>query len=162
MPLSCIVQLLGEAEPPGVLAMPPVDDITKRVHAFLRVVVEPDPAPRLAIDPGYLFTGAQVFDRFRSLGPSNSVRDAAAIAAAIEPEYQAGFLRSSAMYIRINAKRAMGAHQASIAPLKKVEAGPPHERPISKDPEVLVALIGSCVHRGRGMDHGVGGRLAFA
>ena len=58
---------------------------------------------------------------------------------------------------RIDAKRAMGAHQARAAPLEEVEAGPPHQRPIAKDPEVLVALIGSCVHRGRGMDHGVGG-----
>ena len=99
MTLSGIVQLLCEAEPPGILAMASVDDITQRRHAFLRVVVEPDSAPCLPIDPGYLFTRAQVFDRFRPLGQSNSVRDTAAITAAIEAEYQAGFLRSSAMHI---------------------------------------------------------------
>ena len=99
MTLSSVMQLLGSAQPSGVLAMPLVNDITEGMHAFLRIVVEPDSAPCLPIDPGYLLTRAQVFDRFRSLGQSNSVGDTAAITAAIEAEYQAGFLRSSAMYI---------------------------------------------------------------
>ena len=60
--LARIVQLLCEAQSPGILAMAAVDDIAKRMHAFLRVVVEPDPAPGLAIDPSDLFAGAQVFD----------------------------------------------------------------------------------------------------
>jgi len=98
MTLSRIMQLLCETEPPGILAMPPIDDITKRVHAFLRIIVEPDPAPCFQVDAGYLFAGAQIFDRCRSFYRCNSVRDAKAIAAAIEPEYQAGFLWSSTMY----------------------------------------------------------------
>ena len=48
--LSRIVQSLSEAEPPGILPVAPVNHIAKRVHAFLRVVVEPNPAPGLAID----------------------------------------------------------------------------------------------------------------
>ena len=149
MTLSRVVQLFREAQPSGVLAMSPIDDITERMYAFLRVVVEPNPSPSLAIDPGYLFAGAQVLDCLRAPGRGHLVSDAAAVAAAIQSEHQAGSLRSSAMHKRVDAQRAMGAHKACAAPLKEVESGPPHEGPIGEDPQVLVALIGSCVHRGR-------------
>ena len=147
--LSREVQLFREAQPSSVLAMSPIDDITQRMHAFLRVVVEPNPPPSLTIDLGYLFAGAQVFDCFRAPGRGHPVSDAAAVAAAIQSEHQAWSLRSSAMHERIDAQRAMGAHKACAAPLKEVKSGPPHQRSIGEDPEVLVALIGSCVHRGR-------------
>lgn len=52
--LPGIMQLLGEAELPSVLTMAAVDNIAKRVHAFLRIVVKPNPAPSLAIDAGDL------------------------------------------------------------------------------------------------------------
>ena len=150
MTLSRIVQLFREAQPSGVLAMSPIDDITQRMHAFLRVVVEPNPPPSLTIDLGYLFAGAQVFDCFRAPGRGHPVSDAAAVAAAIQSEHQAWSLRSSAMHERIDAQRAMGAHKACAAPLKEVESGPPHQRPIGEDPQVLVALIGACLHRNGG------------
>lgn len=149
MTLSRVVQLFREAQPSSVLAMSPIDDITQRMRAFLRVVVEPNPPPSLTIDPSYLFAGAQVLDCFRAPGRGHSVSDAAAVAAAIQSEHQAGFLRSSAMHERVDAQRTMGAHKACAAPLKEVESGSPHQGPIGEDPEVLVALIGSCVHRGR-------------
>lgn len=56
------MQLLGMAQSPGILAVASIDHIAKRVHTLLRVVVEPNPAPRLSINPGYLFAGTQVFD----------------------------------------------------------------------------------------------------
>ena len=149
MTLSRVVQLFREAQPSSVLAMSPIDDITQRMHAFLRAVVEPNPPPSLTIDPGYLFAGAQVLDRLRAPGRGHLVSDAAAVAAAIQSKHQAGSLRSSAMHERIDAQRAMGAHKARAAPLKEVKSGPPHQRSVGEDPEVLVALIGSCVHRGR-------------
>ena len=68
MTLSRVVQLFREAQPSSVLAMSPIDDITQRMHAFLRAVVEPNPPPSLTIDPGYLFAGAQVLDCFASAG----------------------------------------------------------------------------------------------
>jgi len=98
MTLSRVMQLFRETEPPGILAMPPIDDITERMHALLRIVVEPDPAPCFQIDAGYLFTGTQVLDRRGTFCRCNSVRDAKAIAAAIKSEYKTGFLRSSAMH----------------------------------------------------------------
>ena len=99
MTLSSVMQLLGGAQPSGVLAMPLVNDITEGMHAFLRIVVEPNATPGFTIDQGYLFTSTQVFDCFRAFCRRHTVGDTAAITAVIEAEYQAGFLRSSAMYI---------------------------------------------------------------
>src|SRR4029077_3326497 len=132
---SRAVQFFREAQPSRVLAMSPIDDITQRMHAFLRVVVEPNPPPSLTIDPGYLFAGAQVLDCLRAPGRGHWVSDAAALPAAIQSEHQAGSLRSSAMHKRVDAQRAMGAHKACAAPLKEVESGPPHEGPIGEDPQ---------------------------
>src|SRR5690348_11205724 len=109
MTLSRVMQLLGDAQPSGVLAMPPVNDITEGMHAFLRIVVEPNATPGFTIDTGYLFASAQVFNRFRALCRRHTVGDTAAIAAAIQTEDQAGLFWSSAMHERVHAKRAMGA-----------------------------------------------------
>src|SRR5260221_7976210 len=146
--LACVVQLLREGQPSGVLAMASVDDITKRMNAFFRIVVEPDPPPSLAINPSDLFAAAQIVDRFASAGRRHPVGYSTAIAAAIKPEYQAGLLRGSTMHKRINAERAMGPHEPCVAALEKIEARPPHERAVGENPEVLVDLIGTCVHRG--------------
>ena len=146
--LAGVVQLLCEAEPPGILAVAPVDNITKRVHAFLWVVIEPNPAPSLTIDQGDLFAGAQIFDCFSSFGRRHPVGDTTAISTPVEAEYQARFRRSSAVHERVDTKCAVCAHQACIAAFEKGEARPPHQRAIGEDPEVLVALIGACVHRG--------------
>src|SRR5215510_12256419 len=137
MALSSIVQLLREAQPSGVLAVTPIDDITKCMNTFLRIVIEPNPTPRFAIDPGDLFTSAQVLDCFRAFCRRYTVGDTVAIAAAIEAEDQAGLFRSSTVHERIYAEGTMGSDEACIAPLKKIEAGAPHQGPIGEDPEVL-------------------------
>lgn len=55
MTLSHIVELLSKTEAAGILAVTAVDDVAKRMHALLRIVFEPDPAPGLAVDEGDLF-----------------------------------------------------------------------------------------------------------
>src|SRR4029077_1059748 len=95
MTLSGVMQLLRERQPSGVLAMASIDDITKRMHTFFRVVVEPDPPPSLAIDQSNLLAAAQIFDRFVSACRRHPVGNSTAIAAPIKPEYQTGFLRGS-------------------------------------------------------------------
>jgi len=125
--LPHIVELLGKAKASGILTMTTVDDVAKGVHALLRVILEPDPAPGLAIDEGHLFAAAQVFDRFRSFGGCYPVGDTATIAAAIQPEDQTGLFRLSAMHERVHAQSAVGTHQTCIAPLKEIEAGSPHQ-----------------------------------
>ena len=83
--LSDIVQLLGETELSRILTVATVDNIAKRVHALLRIVIEPDPAPGLAIHSCDLFAGAEIFDCFRPPIRGHPISDAATIAAAVNP-----------------------------------------------------------------------------
>jgi len=61
--LAGIMQLVGETQPSGILAMAAIDDVTKRMQALLRIIVDPNPAPGLAIDAGDLLPASQVIDR---------------------------------------------------------------------------------------------------
>ena len=83
--LSYIVQLLGETELSRILTAATVHNIAKRVHALLRIVIEPDPAPGLAIHPCDLFAGAEIFDCFRPPIRGHPISDSATIAAAVKP-----------------------------------------------------------------------------
>ena len=60
MALAHMMQLLVEREPAGILLVAAVDHVAERLHALLRVVVEPHRAPGLAIDHGDLLALAQV------------------------------------------------------------------------------------------------------
>lgn len=120
------------------------------MHALLRIIIEPDPPPRLTVDARDLFAATQVFDGLRPLARCNPIGDAAAVSSAVKTEHQSRLCRRPAMHKRIDAKRTMRADQARISPFEKIEPGPPHQRPIGEDPQVLVALIGACLHRNGG------------
>ena len=120
------------------------------MHALLRIIIEPDPAPRLTIDERDLFAAAQILDGLRPLARCYAIGNAAAVSSAVKTEHQSRLCRRPAMHKRIDAKRTMRADQARISPFEKIEPGPPHQRPIGEDPQVLVALIGACLHRNGG------------
>src|SRR5262245_3428163 len=119
------------------------------MHALLRIIIEPDPAPGLTVNERDLLAAAQVFDCLHPLTRCDPICDAAAVSSAVETEYQAGFCRRSAMHKRIDAKRPMCPDETCISPLEKIKPRPPHQRTVGEDPQVLVALIGGCIHRGR-------------
>ena len=76
----------------------------------------------------------------------NAVGDAAAIAAAVEAEHQAGLLRRAAMHEGIDAERAVGADQPGVAALEEVEARPPHQRSVGEDPKISPSLRDCLMH----------------
>ena len=120
------------------------------MHALLRIIIEPGPAPRLTVDERDLFAAAQIRHGLRPLARGNPIGNAAAVSSAVKTEHQSRLCRRPAMHKRIDAKRTMRADQARISPFEKIEPGPPHQRPIGEDPQVLVALIGACLHRNGG------------
>ena len=120
------------------------------MHTLLRIIIEPDPPPSLTVDARDLFAATQVFDGLRPLARCNPIGNAAAVSSAVKTEHQSRLCRRPAMHKRIDAKRTMRADQARISPFEKIEPGPPHQRPIGEDPQVLVALIGACLHRNGG------------
>lgn len=118
------------------------------MHALLRIVIEPDPAPGLPIDERDLLAATQIVEGLRPLSSCDPVGNAAAVSSAIKAEHEPGLCRRPAMHKRIDAECAMRPDQARISPFEKIEPGPPHERAVGEDPKVIVALIGACIHRG--------------
>src|SRR6476646_856797 len=148
MALASIMQLLGQTEPAGILAVTAVDDITKRVHTFLRIVIDPYSAPGLTINERDLFTAAQILDCFCAFACRDAVGDPAAIAAAIETEHQSRFCGGSSVHERVDTKRTMRSHKTCVTALQKVKAWPPHQRTVGENPELFAGLIGMDIHRG--------------
>src|SRR4029077_14427204 len=91
-PLLSIVQAVLDREPPGILHVTAVDDVSERPHLAARRVLELDPRHRLDIDAGDLLAVAQIGDGFFALCGSDAESDAAAHAAAVEAQNQAGLL----------------------------------------------------------------------
>ena len=118
------------------------------MHALLLIIIEPDPSPRLTVDERDLLAAAQVIDRLRPLMRRDPVCNAAAVSSAVKTEYQARLCRRSAMHKRIDAKRPMRPDETGISALDKIKPRPPHQRTVGEDPQILVALIGACIHRG--------------
>ena len=77
--------------------MAAVDDVAERPHLPARLVLELDPPHRLQIDAGDLLAAAQIGDGLVALCGGDAEGDAAAHAAAVEPQHQAGLLRRAAM-----------------------------------------------------------------
>src|ERR1044072_5539434 len=103
------------------------------MHALLRIFIEPDPSPCLAVDERDLFAAAQVFDGRCPPARCNPIGNAAAVSSAVKTEHQSGPCRCPAMHKGIDAKSAMGPHQPRVSPFKEIETGPPHQRPIGED-----------------------------
>ena len=95
--LPHIVHALVHTEAAGILHVAAIDDVTERVDLSPRLVFQLDPPHRLQIDAGDLLTLPQVGDRCVALGGGDPIGNAAAHAAAIEPQHQARLLRGSAM-----------------------------------------------------------------
>src|ERR1700684_3457535 len=100
MALPDIVHALLDREPAGILHVAAVDDVGERPHLAARLVLELDAPHRLEIDAGDLLAAAQIGDGADALGGGDAEGDAAAHAAAVEAQNQAGLLRSAAMDIR--------------------------------------------------------------
>ena len=131
-------QLVAQRQPPGILHMAAIDHIGQRADPLAGFVFEPHGTHHFAIDMGGLLAAAQILDDVAALLRRHPERDAAAGAAAVEPEHQAGLFRGAAMVERIDAERAVLADQPGRDLLDEVETRPPHQRAVAEHPEVAV------------------------
>ncbi len=147
VPLSHEMQLPIQRQAAGILRVAAVDHVAERLHALLRVVVEPDGPRDFAIDHGGLLAFAQIAKRLGAHAGRHAVGNAAAIAAAVEAEHQSGFFRRAAVHEGVDTERAVGADQAGGAAIEIGKVGPPHQRAIGKNPQVVTGLVGCWFHR---------------
>ena len=137
MPLTNEVQLLVERQAAGILHVTTVDTENKGAHTPLRRSDDFDLSIGFKVDTGGLLALAQIGDGFFMQMPGNAIRHAAADAATIEPQHQAGLLGRSAMHERIDAQRAVQPGQLGGLALEIIEARPPDQRAVAEDPEII-------------------------
>ena len=148
MTLPDVMHALGKRQPSGILHVAAIDDEAQRPHLPPRFLLELDPPHRFQIDGRDLFAGAQIGDGLFARRGGDPKGDAAAHAAAVEPEHQARPLRRAAMDERIDAQRPVQADEPRRHAFDEVEAGTPHQRAIAEDPEVFgVMPVGQFLHR---------------
>src|SRR5258707_9986674 len=116
--------------------MTAIDHVSQRADPLPGFVFQPDRAHHLAIDVGGLLAAAQILHGVVAALGRDPKRNAAAGAAAVEPEHEAGLFPRPAMVERINAERAVLADQPRRDLLEELEAWPPHQRAIAEHPEV--------------------------
>src|SRR6185295_15067638 len=102
--------------------MAAVDHIDEGADALARLVLEPHRPFHLAVDRGDLLALAQIGDGGRAMLLRDPKRDAAAGAAAVEPQHEAGLFWCAAMDEGIDAERAVFADQARRNPFDEFEA----------------------------------------
>src|ERR1051325_7413943 len=146
MPSPDVMKLLFQVEPAGILRVAAVDHVDERAHAPLGLAGDDHVAPGLAIHHGDLLARAQVGDGPGPQRALDPIGDAAAGAADVEAEHEPGSFRRAAMHERIDAERAMQADQPRRRALEMRESGPPHQRAVGEDPEVLVGVL-ECIDR---------------
>src|SRR5712671_6268403 len=91
--------------------MAAIDHVSERADALPRLVLQPHRPLHFAVDGRDLLALAQIGDGGGAVLFGDPEGDAAAGAAAIEAEHQAGLFRRAAMDERINAERAVFADQ---------------------------------------------------
>src|SRR5450759_864902 len=136
MSLQHVTELLRQRQPPGILPMTAVDDVNKGADALPRLVLQPYRPHYLAVDRRDLLARAQVGDRRGAMLLRDPERDAAAGAAAVEAEHEAGLFGGAAVHEGVDAERAMLADQPRRDLLDERKARPPHQRAIAEHPEV--------------------------
>ena len=136
VPLQHMAQLFRRRQPPGILHMAAVDHVDECADALACLVLQPDRSFHLAVDRGDLLALAQIGDGGCAVLLRDPERDAAAGAAAVEPEHEARLLRRAAMDEGIDAERAVFADQTRRNPFDEFEARAPHQGAVTEHPEV--------------------------
>ncbi len=144
--LPHMMQAFGERQAAGILDVASIDDVAQRPDAMPRLVLKLDLPHGFEIDRRDLLAAAQIGDGLGALGGGDAIGDAAAHAAAIEPEHQAGPLRRTAMDEGIDAKRPVQANQPGRNPLDMGKSRTPHQRAIAEYPKIPGFALGSRMH----------------
>ena len=133
----CKLPVVREAA--GVLRVAAVDRVAERLDPPVRLALEPDPANELAVNRRGLLAAAQIGERGGALLRRDAIGDAAAGAAEIKAEHEAGPLRRAAMIERIDAQRTMHADDVCWNPVEVGESRPPDQRAVAEHPEIFAA-----------------------
>ena len=146
MTLTYEVDLALQIQAPGILGMAAINQVNKGSYVARRRCGERDAAHGFEVDGGDLFAFAQIRHGGLAVGCRHPVGDAAAGAAAVEAEHQAGFFRGAAMDEGVDAKRPVEPDEPCREAFQIGKARPPHQRAVPEHPKIVVGVCFRKVH----------------
>jgi hypothetical protein len=138
MPLTYKVDLTLKVETAGILGVAAVDQEDERRYVARWRRCKRDPPQGFKVNGGRLFALAQIRDGGRAILCGDPIGNAAAGAATVEPKYEAGLLGGAAVDEGIHAQRPVQSDEPCRDTFKVREAGPPHERSVTKNPKIFL------------------------
>lgn len=130
--------LILEGQPSGILSMRTVDDEAKRIDPA-SISGKFNPLRDVLVDQRHLLARLQIAPRFFGPRGGNAEGDTPAGTTRIESENETRPFRRAAMNMAVDTEGPVIASEQRRLPLFMLEARPPHQRPVSKDPEILHA-----------------------
>lgn len=149
MSLPYQMGLMLKIEASGILGMAAVDQEHEGHHVARPRRCERNATRGFKINGGYLFAFAQVRDGGTAIRRCHPIRDAAAGAAAVKAEHEAGLFRGAAVNIGIHTQRPVQPDEPCRDAFKMRETRPPHERTVTKDPKIFIGGRVRKVHERR-------------
>src|ERR1700730_15278205 len=122
MSLAYQPELAFEIESPGILRMAAIDHIDDSIRL---AACQRDAAHGFEIDLGHLLAFAQICEGGLAVRRRHPVGDAAATAALVEAEQEAGRFRRAAMHEAVDAERPMQADDPGRDAFQVPETRPP-------------------------------------
>ena len=134
--MSDEINLRIKIERTGILMMLTVNDKAQGLDT-LQTVIEHHIRHALDINRRHLLTRLQIGPCFSRLCGFDAKSDTTARTARIQSEDKTRLLRCATMDMAVNTKSAMIAMQPRWSALGKLKSRPPHQRAISKHPQIL-------------------------
>src|SRR6202158_1225445 len=137
MSLAYQLELAFEIESPGILRMAAIDHIDDSIRL---AACQPDAAHGFEIALGHLLACAQICEGGLAARRRHPVGDAAATAAAVEAEHEAGLFRRAAMDEGVDAQRPMQTDDPGRDAVQVLETRPPHQGAVPEHPKIFVGV----------------------
>src|SRR5262245_34020432 len=138
MSLAYQMDLVLKTKASGILGMAAIDQEDEGCDVARRHRCERNATRSFKINGGYLLAFPQIRDGRIAVHGRHPIGDAAAGAAAVEAEHEAGLFRGAAMNERIYTQGPMQPDEACRDAFKVRETRPPHKRTVTKHPKIFI------------------------
>ena len=138
MPLAYQMDLTLEIKASGILGVAAIDQEDQCRHIARWRRCERDPTQGFEVDGGHLLAFAQICDGGIAVRRRHPIGDAAAGAATVEAEHEAGLFRGAAMNEGVDTQRPVQTDEPRGDSFEVRKAWPPHQRPIAEYPKIFV------------------------
>ena len=149
MSLPYQMGLMLKTKASGILGMAAVDQEHEGHHVARRRRCKRNAARGFNVNGGYLFAFPQIRDGGTTIRRCHPIGDAAAGAAAVEAEHEAGLFRGTAVNVRIHTQRPVQPDEPRRDAFKIRETRPPHERTVAENPKIFIGGRVRKVHERR-------------